>query len=140
MASFKIDIPDLGLADAKPQFVRFAEISNVGSMVVDSVSCRFRFDSRASLPKKSNWWTGVQYDLQNNNNYVTPLLGISLGFYSERNICYFEAGQLYLDYIEQNGLGGFAVPDFGYAVPTANIFNTTFLAYDEKGVIASMLN
>ena len=140
LASFKIDIPDLGLVNAKPQFVRFAEITDVGGFTANDHACRFRYDFSSMLAKRSSWWTGDQYDLGNNNDFVTPLLGISLGFYSERNICYFEAGQLYLDYIAQNDLGGFAIPDFGYAVPTADIFNTTFLAYDEKGVISSMLN
>lgn len=138
LSSFKMNITDLSLRAASVDFVRFAQIANAGSMVTDSVSCRFKYDFSDFLQKTH---TILGDEVTDDAHTSTPLLGISFGYYdSSRNVRYFEAGKLYLDYIEQNKITNFAIPDFGYAVPTAALLPSSILMYDHDGKISDILD
>lgn len=137
-ASFKVNVDDISLRGATVDFVRFAEISNVGSMVNDSTTFRFRYDFSDALQRTYNiLGTEIIDDAQTS----TPLLGVSFGYYdSARKVNYFDGGKIYLDYISQNKISDFAIPDFGYAVPAGEILPASFIIYDDSNKIANMLN
>lgn len=137
ISSFKINITDLSLRSASVDYVRFAEISDAGALVSDSVSCRFRYDFSDYLRRTHNV---LGNDITDDAHTSTPLLGVSFGYYdSSRKLNYFESGKIYLDYISQNKIGDFSIPDFGYAVPSARILPASFMRYD-NGKISDMLN
>lgn len=138
ISSFKMNVPDLSLHSAPVDFVRFAQISEPGSMVSDSVSCRFKYDFSDFLSKRH---TILGDAVSDDAHTSTPLLGISFGYYdSSRKVRYFEAGKMYLDYIAQNKITDFVIPDFGYAVPTASLLSSSILLYDYDGTISDILN